>query len=85
MGYTKDGWVYFIVVDGRFPGQAEGMTVSEMQVLCQSLGLYEAMNFDGGGSSTLWTKDFGVMNHPYDNKVFDHKGERKVPNAIIVK
>jgi exopolysaccharide biosynthesis protein len=43
------------------------------------------MNFDGGGSSTLWTKEYGVINHPYDNKVFDHKGERKVPNAIIVK
>lgn len=85
MGYTEDGWVYFIVVDGRFPGQAEGMTVLEMQILCQSLGLYEAMNLDGGGSSTLWTKEFGVMNHPYDNKVFDHKGERKVPNALIVK
>ena len=85
MGYTKDGWVYFIVVDGRFPGQAEGMTVSEMQVLCQFLGLYEAMNFDGGGSSTLWTKEYGVINHPYDNRTFDHKGERKVPNALIVK
>lgn len=85
MGYTADGWMYFIVVDGRFPGKAEGMTVLEMQVLCQALGLHEAMNFDGGGSSTLWTKEFGVMNHPYDNKVFDHKGERKVPNAIIVK
>ena len=85
MGYTVDGWVYFMVVDGRFPGQGEGMTISDLQTLCQYFGLYEAMNFDGGGSSTLWTKEFGVMNHPYDNKVFDHKGERKVPNAIIVK
>lgn len=85
MGYTKDGWVYFIVVDGRFPAQGEGMTIPELQTLCKVLGLYEAMNFDGGGSSTIWTKEFGVINHPYDNRTFDHKGERKVPNAIIVK
>lgn len=85
IGYTADGWVYFIVVDGRFPSQADGMSIAELQVLCESLGLYEALNLDGGGSSALWTKDFGVLNHPYDNLVFDHEGERVVPNAIIVK
>lgn len=85
MGYTKDGWVYFIVVDGRFPGQGEGMTIPDLQSLCKYLGLHEAMNYDGGGSSTLWTKEYGVINHPYDNRTFDHKGERKVPNALIVK
>ena len=85
LGYTADGWMYFIVVDGRFPGQADGMSIFELQVLSQALGLYEAMNFDGGGSSTLWTKESGVLNHPYDNRTFDHAGERIVPNAIIVK
>jgi len=85
MGYTKDGWIYFMVVDGRFPGQGEGMTIFELQTLCQALGLWEAINLDGGGSSTIWTVDSGVINHPYDNQVFDHAGERTVPNAIIVK
>ena len=85
LGYTSDGWMYFIVVDGRFPAQADGMTIAELQVLCESLGLYEAINLDGGGSSTLWAKDSGVLNHPYDNKVFDHAGERTVPNVFIVK
>lgn len=85
LGYTADGWIYFIVVDGRFPGQGEGMSINELQVLCESLGLYEALNLDGGGSSTLWTSASGVVNHPYDNKTFDHAGERAVPNVIIVK
>ena len=85
LGYTTDGWIYFIVVDGRFPAQADGMSIAELQVLCESLGLYEAINLDGGGSSTLWAEDTGVLNHPYDNKQFDHAGERVVPNAIIVK
>ena len=61
------------------------MNVSEMQTFCESLGLYEALNLDGGGSATLWTSDFGVLNHPYDNQRFDHEGERSVPNALIVK
>lgn len=85
IGYTADGWIYFIVIDGRFPGQGEGMTISELQVLCESLGMYEALNLDGGGSSALWSAQDGVINHPYDNKVFDHAGERVVPNVIIVK
>ena len=85
LGYTSDGWVYFIVVDGRFPSQADGMNIAELQILCEALGLYEAINLDGGGSSTLWTADSGVINHPYDNKQFDHAGERVVPNIILVK
>ncbi len=85
LGYTEDGWLYFIVVDGRFPSQADGMSISELTILCEALGLYEALNLDGGGSSTLWTRGQGVLNHPYDNKVFDHSGQRIVPNAIIVK
>lgn len=85
VGYTSEGWVYFVVVDGRFPGKAEGMTIFELRDLCVSLGLHEAVNLDGGGSSALWTCRNGVLNHPSDNKTFDHKGERRVPNAIIVR
>ena len=44
----------------------------------------QAINLDGGGSTTLWTKKTGVINHPYDNKKFDHEGERTVPNLIVV-
>jgi hypothetical protein len=25
-----------------------------------------------------------VINHPYDNRKFDHEGERKIPNLILV-
>ena len=61
-----------IVVDGRFPGQAAGMTIGELIYLVRQLGLYSALNLDGGGSSTLWTAQEGVLNHPYDNRRFDH-------------
>ena len=85
IGYTQDGWLYLIVVDGRFPGKAEGMSMRELQALAEALGLYEAMNLDGGGSSTLWTLADGVLNHPSDNKRFDHEGERSVANILIMK
>lgn len=38
-----------IVVDGRFPGQAAGMTIGELIYLVRQLGLYSALNLDGGG------------------------------------
>ena len=72
-------------MDGRFPGKAEGMSMRELQALAEALGLYEAMNLDGGGSSTLWTLADGVLNHPSDNKRFDHEGERSVANILIMK
>lgn len=85
IGYTKGAkWVYFIEVDGRFP-KAVGMTVEEEVKLCLELGLYDALNLDGGGSSTLWTAKTGVLGHPYDNRKYDHDGERDVPNIIMIK
>jgi exopolysaccharide biosynthesis protein len=43
----------------------------------------DASNLDGGGSSAIWNSKDGVTNHPSDNKKFDHKGERKIPNMIV--
>ena len=48
------------------------------------LGCTEAINLDGGGSSTMYIKDEGVINFPSDNKQHDHEGERPVSNAILV-
>lgn len=84
-GYDKKGYAYMIVIDGRFSGKGEGATVKEETDICSFLGLTDAMNFDGGGSSTLWTTSTGVLNHPCDNSKWDHAGERKVPNIIMVK
>ena len=84
VGQDAFGNVWLIVVDGRAPGKAEGMTISELTSLCVQLGLTDALNLDGGGSSTLWTKSAGVINHPCDNRRFDHAGQRRVPNALIV-
>ena len=51
------------------------------------LGGEDALNLDGGGSTTLWlsgASDDGVVNYPCDNGRFDHAGERKVPNILYI-
>lgn len=83
-GYDDQGNAYLVVIDGRFKGKADGATIYETAYICNMLGMTNAINLDGGGSTTLWTEKTGVINHPYDNKKFDHEGERSVPNLIVV-
>lgn len=83
-GYDDDGNGYLVVIDGRFKGKADGATIYETAYICHLLGMTTAINLDGGGSTTLWIEKTGVINHPYDNKTFDHEGERSVPNLIVV-
>lgn len=83
-GTDDKGYAYLVVIDGRFKGQADGATIYETAYICHMLGMTDAINLDGGGSTTLWTEKTGVINHPYDNKKFDHDGERSVPNLIVV-
>ena len=83
-GTDDQGNAYLVVIDGRFKGQADGATIYETAYICHMLGMTDAINLDGGGSTTLWTEKTGVINHPYDNRKFDHDGERSVPNLIVV-
>ena len=84
---TKEGKILLITVDGRFPKQAEGVNIPELAHLIRILGGEDALNLDGGGSTTLWlsgASDDGVVNYPCDNGRFDHAGERKVPNILYI-
>jgi len=86
-GLTNDGHLILVVVDGNSTESA-GMSIKEFAQLFKSLKCTIAFNLDGGGSSTMWIKgqpDNGVVNHPTDNKKFDHYGERKVANALLIK
>lgn len=84
---TKDKKTVFITVDGRRQGNATGVSIAELTHLIRILGGHDALNLDGGGSTTLWMEgapDNGVVNSPSDNGKFDHQGERKIPNIIYV-
>lgn len=86
--FTKKGKVYFLIIDGRAKGKAEGMSIAEMHDLLLFLGAEQALNIDGGGSSTLWLsepyKGSQIVNFPSDNHQFDHAGERHISNHIGV-
>lgn len=81
----KNGEIWLIAVDGRAKGNAEGMSLPQLQHFVRVLGADDALNFDGGGSTTLWTMPCGVMNCPTDNRKFDHEGERRVANSLLVR
>ena len=82
IGSDDDGNIYMIVIDGRHKDNADGTTIYQTAFISYLLGLTDAINLDGGGSSALWSKETGVLNHPSDNRTFDHNGERTVPNFI---
>ena len=81
VGVTADNELIAVVVDGR-NSEAHGMSIGELAEVMKALGCVEAMNLDGGGSSTAWVKTHGVVNYPSDNKLFDHEGERGVATAL---
>lgn len=81
VGITADNHLVAVVVDGRDP-QAAGMTSKQLALMMDVMGCEEAMNLDGGGSSTAWVRGHGVVNYPTDNDKFDHDGERAVANVI---
>jgi exopolysaccharide biosynthesis protein len=85
IGTDRKGNIYLIVVDGRSKGNAEGVTIAELTKVCEWLGLSDAINLDGGSSSTMWSKSEGVINFPSRNKKFDHEGERRISSIISVK
>lgn len=84
---TSDKKLLLMVVDGR-NRMAEGMNLRELARVLRWLGAKDAMNLDGGGSSTLYVKgatENNVVNYPSDNKRFDHEGLREVANIIYLK
>lgn len=84
-GIGAKGKAVFLVVDGRHKGQAAGMSLKEAAYLAKQLGLKEALNLDGGGSSALWVCTEGVVSYPSDNRKFDHEGERRVSSVIVAR
>ncbi len=79
LGVDKTGKIlYLVAVDGRQAGSA-GLRMRALSELMLSLGCYNAVNLDGGGStnmvaSTLWNKALHTVNSPTEN--------RKVINAV---
>jgi hypothetical protein len=84
MGITGSNRLIVAVVDGR-SSESAGLTIPEALELMLALGCRSAVNMDGGGSSTAWVNGNGVVNHPTDNGLFDHQGERGVATVFTIK
>jgi len=84
VGVSRDGEkLYILVVDGRSE-ISRGMNWKELAKTIADAGAYDALNLDGGGSSTFVLRDpatneLQILNHPSDKK------ERSVANVLGVK
>ena len=77
VGYDATGTkLVLLVVDGRTTA-SQGCVSKVLADIMREVGCSEAMNFDGGGSSALYTKVLGVRNNPSDGK------ERAVTNGVF--
>lgn len=79
MGYTSDGRLIILAVQGRTPGVAEGADLLHLATIMKELGCYEALNLDGGGSSCL------LINGKQTITPSDKEGQRPVPAVFIVR
>jgi exopolysaccharide biosynthesis protein len=73
-----DGRILLATVDGRQPGISAGMTLAELAQMLLDFGAVQAMNLDGGGSTTM------VIDGKIVNKPSDAAGERSVSDALLV-
>ena len=77
MGYTRDGYLIILAVEGRNKGVAEGASLTQLAQMLKDLGCVEALNLDGGGSSCLLVNGKETIT-PSD------KTQRAVPAVFII-
>ncbi|WP_113662321.1 phosphodiester glycosidase family protein [Pedobacter nanyangensis] len=80
VGFTANKIVYFLVADGRNPSYSNGLTLADVTAIMKALEVKEAINLDGGGSSTFVVNktQISVSNQPSDGS------PRKVANGWAI-
>ncbi|WP_253195085.1 phosphodiester glycosidase family protein [Streptomyces sp. MP131-18] len=83
VGFSRDGQdMHILTVDGR-QSHSGGVTLTELAVMMADLGAHNALNLDGGGSSTLLARDPGASEPDLVNSPSDGE-ERPVPNGLAI-
>ncbi|MEU1724813.1 phosphodiester glycosidase family protein [Nonomuraea sp. NPDC005692] len=83
VGFSADGRkMYLLTVDGR-QADSRGVTLNELAAMMVDLGAANALNLDGGGSSTLLAREPGSAGVQVENSPSDG-GERHVPNGLAL-
>jgi hypothetical protein len=78
IGVDRRGFIWLAAVDGRQPDRSAGMAFADLLRLCDRLQLKDALNLDGGGSTTM------VVQGKIVNRPSDATGPRAVSDAILV-
>jgi hypothetical protein len=79
MGYTSDGRLIILVIQGRYPGLSDGATLFQEATILKNLGCYEALNLDGGGSSYMLVQGKETI------QPSDHGIQRPVPAVFMIR
>jgi Phosphodiester glycosidase len=77
-GVRPDGTIVLVVADGGYPDISVGLSFREEARIMQAFGARDAVNLDGGGSSTM-TIGSTLVNHPSDTT-----GERPIGDALLL-
>jgi hypothetical protein len=77
-GVTRDGRLLLVAVDGRAPGYSAGLSFTEGAAVMRALGARDAVNLDGGGSTTMTIRG-NLVTRPSDAT-----GERPVGDAVLL-
>lgn len=76
-GFSKDSTkLYLVAVDGR-EDKSDGITLPQLADFMVAIGVYNGINFDGGGSTTMVVRD-SIVNYTSDGN------ERAVANSLLI-
>ncbi|TLS51336.1 metallophosphoesterase [Paenibacillus antri] len=83
IGTKADGTVVMFEIDGRAPGFSEGVETVELANIMRDIGVVNAVNLDGGGSSTFIARLPGESTRKMLNRGSDG-GERSTGNGLLL-
>lgn len=79
IGYLSNGIVLVVAVEGDHAPNYPGINLADLASLLKTLGCIEALNLDGGGSTSL------VVNNTKTVRPGDNGAERPVISAVLIK
>ena len=84
VGISQDGkTVYVVTAEGRTK-RSSGLTIAELAKFMQEIGVYKAMNLDGGGSTAMAVRNLGDLNRTRATNPERNGAERRVVNGLGV-
>ena len=84
IGLKKDGTVVWVAIDGRQEPYSSGLTIHELAELMYAAGCVNAINMDGGGSTTMAARYDTTGDLVLQNSPSDAEGARLLPTCLLM-